>query len=215
MEDQERGRANAGSSDAEPCGANVGGNKGSIFGPGRPPQVERMAHALRLHRGNVGDLWMQLRSLSHELDDRLEGFAGEARAAASHIGGLIDVILEAAASDKLDSVVRCACLQDRRCRGGRGVRGSSRHLLGWWGFVVHASVRGAAGGESAACWHDDAASSAGVTVGCSAWLLGSCDIAVLGDWASVAEVDTPAIWTEEDRLGGSGNNIHALVTRLI
>lgn len=120
MEDQERGRANAGSSDAEPCGANVGGNKGSIFGPGRPPQVERMAHALRLHRGNVGDLWMQLRSLSHELDDRLEGFAGEARAAASHIGGLIDVILEAAASDKLDSVVRCACLQDRRCRGGGG-----------------------------------------------------------------------------------------------
>lgn len=104
VEDQERNRV--GSADGGDSGSgDVRDAQRRFFGPGRPPQVQAIATALRVHRGNVDDLWMQLRSLCHGLEDSLESFADEACGASRRIGGMLDVILEAELDDRIDLAV--------------------------------------------------------------------------------------------------------------
>lgn len=109
-EDLERNRVGGGGG-AEGGAGERGEKHHSFFGPGRPPRVQAMAHALRLHRGNVGDLCAQVRSLCHSLEDSLEGFADEASTAGQRIGGMLDAVLEAELDDRIDLTVRCGWLR--------------------------------------------------------------------------------------------------------
>lgn len=109
-EDLERNRVGGGGGNEGGAGER-GEKHHSFFGPGRPPRVQAMAHALRLHRGNVGDLCAQVRSLCHSLEDSLEGFADEASTAGQRIGGMLDAVLEAELDDRIDLTVRCGWLR--------------------------------------------------------------------------------------------------------
>lgn len=107
VEHQEQNRVRI--ADRGDTGSGDGGQtRNSFFRPGKPPQVQAIAEALRVHRGNVDDLWMQLRSLCHGLEDSLESFAEEACGAGRRVGGMLDVILEAELDDRIDPVV-CSC----------------------------------------------------------------------------------------------------------